>query len=42
MLSLVASVTISEVEDRFTDVFKPSSLCRKRINCISLCNLGKA
>ena len=41
MLSLVVSVTISEVEDRFTDEFKLLSLCRERINCLSLCNLGE-
>ena len=36
MLSLVASVTISEMEDRFTDEVKPLSLCRERINCLVL------
>ena len=41
MLSLVASAAISEVEDRFTDVFKLVLLCRERINCLSLYNLGK-
>ena len=41
MLSLVASATISEVEDRLTDEFKLLSLCRERINCLSLCRIGK-
>ena len=36
MLSIVASVMISEVEDRFTDVSKLLSLCRERINCITV------
>ena len=40
MLSLVASV-ISEVEDKFTDVFRLFSLSQEWINCLSLCNLGK-
>ena len=41
MLSLVASVMISEMEDRFTGVFKLLSISREWINCLSLCNLGK-
>ena len=41
MLSLVASATISEVENRFTDVYKLLSLYRETSNCLCLCNLGK-
>ena len=37
MLSLVASAMTSEVEGRFTDVFKLLSINREWINCLSLC-----
>ena len=41
MLSLVASATTLEEEDRFTDMLKLLSLSQEWINCLSLCNLGK-
>ena len=41
MLSSVASVAISELEDRLTDVFRLLSLSLEWINCLSLRNLGK-
>ena len=42
MLNFVASATISEVEDRFTDVLKLLSLSRECTSCQCLCNLGKS
>ena len=38
MLSIVASATTSQMEDRFMDKYKLSSLCQDRINCLRLCN----
>ena len=38
---LVDSAMIPEVEDRCTNEFELLSLCRERINCLNLCNLGK-
>ena len=40
-VNIVTTVTISEAEDRYTDEFKLSSLCREKINCLSLSHLGK-
>ena len=37
ILSLVASAMMSQMEDRFTDVFKLLSLSREWVNCSSLC-----
>ena len=40
-MCLVVSVILSDLEDRFTDIFKLLLVCRELINCLRLCNLGK-